>query len=159
MAEASRVLPQCFKPDKERQQFDGHGGGINIPRIMISDIINLVAAELHLTIAQIVSDARTKDVYAARVLVVYLARRLTPHSASVIGRALGDRDHSTTLHACRNAKKHLATDVKFVEQVTRLEKQLLNDAEPTPDLTASLGPACSPQSPGHAGPSNSAVRA
>ena len=55
---------------------------------------------------------------------MYLARELTSQSLPAIGRHFGGRDHTTVLHACRQAKIKLASDPDFLTAVEDLRNHL-----------------------------------
>jgi len=44
----------------------------------------------------------------ARHVAMYLCREMTGKSFPTIGRAFGDRDHSTVIYACRKVEMELA---------------------------------------------------
>lgn len=53
---------------------------------------------------------RSRTISQARSLAMYLARHLTKKSFSAIGRACGDRDHTTALHGLRITTARIASD-------------------------------------------------
>jgi chromosomal replication initiation ATPase DnaA len=58
----------------------------------------------------LVGPCRSRTVSQARSLAMYLARKLTDKSYSAIGRACGNRDHTTALHGMRITATRLAAD-------------------------------------------------
>jgi chromosomal replication initiator protein len=54
-----------------------------------------------------------------------LSYRLTPHSAAVVGRLFGGRDHSTVVHARQRIDELRNSDRKFDQVVRGIEDQLL----------------------------------
>ena len=49
-----------------------------------------------------------------------LARELTDATLPAIGRAFGNRNHTTVLHACRRTAERMATDPEAFDAVRRL---------------------------------------
>jgi chromosomal replication initiator protein len=76
-------------------------------RCTIDDVIAAVAAELGVSRRELLARDRRPAVASARQLAMYLARELTGASLPEIGRALGDRNHSTVLHAIRRVEREL----------------------------------------------------
>jgi len=67
----------------------------------IETIRRAVAAKCSVTLLEMDSPRREKRVVFARWLAIYLARCFTRSSLPDIGRAFGNRDHTTILHAAR----------------------------------------------------------
>jgi chromosomal replication initiation ATPase DnaA len=67
----------------------------------IAEIIAEVAKETGLTVAMLVGDRRSRPIVAARHLAYWRAARETGASLAAIGRAFGDRDHTTIIHGIR----------------------------------------------------------
>ena len=53
-----------------------------------------------------------------RQVAMYLCRRLTSHSLPTIGRAFGNRDHTTVLYACRTTEERMAFDPELAAKVS-----------------------------------------
>lgn len=82
----------------------------------VSEYFNLSVEDLH-------SPSRKRNIVQARQITMYLSRSLTQSSLSVIGEHMGGRDHATVLHACNTVNDLIATD--------RLFKQYVNDIQRT----------------------------
>ena len=63
-----------------------------------------------ISLTEICSKTRTKEVANARQICMYLARELTTLSLPKIGENFGNRDHSTVMHACDKIKKQIKVD-------------------------------------------------
>lgn len=70
--------------------------------------IAVIGKSFNVTLSQIKGKRRTKDLAYARQCVAYILRTAYRWSMPEIGRALGHRDHTTVLYACRK----IAGDVK-----------------------------------------------
>jgi chromosomal replication initiator protein len=55
---------------------------------------------------------------------MYLARELTDATLPAIGRAFGNRNHTTVLHACRRVAERIAVDPEAYQAVQRLTAEL-----------------------------------
>jgi chromosomal replication initiation ATPase DnaA len=74
---------------------------IDIPPQIMMQILVAVAEYLDISIADIKSESRSKQLVYARHLFCYLCKKHTDKSLPEIGRRIGNRDHSTVLHAVR----------------------------------------------------------
>ena len=83
-----------------------------------------VAEQFDLRLADMTGKRRPENIAFPRQIAMYLSRRLTAHSLSLIGEAFGGRDHGTVLHACRTVKDRMEVDSQVRQIVSRLEHQL-----------------------------------
>lgn len=92
---------------------------INVTRIQekTADLFNLTVHDLS-------SRCRTKEIAYCRQLAMYLCRELTHLSLPEIGKKFGNRDHTTVMHACIKIKKDLKTDAHTQKLVTSLMNTL-----------------------------------
>jgi chromosomal replication initiator protein len=84
MAEA--VLKDLF-PDGRDQE------------VSVQLIMDEVAAYFSLTVEELCSPSRSRQLVTARQIAMYLTRELTEMSLPRIGKAFGGRDHTTVMHA------------------------------------------------------------
>ncbi len=78
--------------------------------LTIATIQKKVCDYFGLSLTEICSKTRTKEVANARQVCMYLARELTTLSLPKIGESFGNRDHSTVMHACDKIKTQIKTD-------------------------------------------------
>jgi len=71
-----------------------------VPFLGVDEIIAATAAATGVSVADIRGASRRRHVSQARMLCMYIARRLTPLSSPWIGECLG-RDHSSILNGAR----------------------------------------------------------
>jgi chromosomal replication initiator protein len=83
---AELVLKDLFPDDREQE-------------VGVSLIMDEVADFFSLTVADLCSPSRNRQLVTARQIAMYLARELTDLSLPVIGKAFGGRDHTTVMHA------------------------------------------------------------
>jgi len=81
--------------------------------VKIADVMKIVAEVHDVTLDQLKSKRRTQDLARARQIAMYLAREMTGASLNQIGRAFGNRDHSTVSHAYQKIQKEMKTDPRF----------------------------------------------
>jgi chromosomal replication initiator protein len=81
--------------------------------VKIADVMKIVAEVHDVTLDQLKSKRRTQDLARARQIAMYLAREMTGSSLNQIGRAFGNRDHSTVSHAYQKIQKDMKTDPRF----------------------------------------------
>lgn len=82
--------------------------------VTIENIIKTVAEYYKIKSVDLLSNNRSRAFTRPRQIVMTLAKELTSHSLPEIGAAVGNRDHTTVLHACRKIKELIAKD-KFLE--------------------------------------------
>lgn len=76
-------------------------------RPRIADIQSLVCTYFDRTMAELTGDSRRAENVYPRHVAMYLAHKFTGHSLKAIGRAFGNRDHTTVLHATRKIEAML----------------------------------------------------
>lgn len=74
----------------------------------ITAIQKLVCESFSIGILDLRGDRRDHGSAMARLVAMYLCRRLTPHSLPRIGKSFGRRDHSTAFYAIARVMKILA---------------------------------------------------
>jgi chromosomal replication initiation ATPase DnaA len=93
------------------------------PRILIRDIQAKVADHYGLTVPALTSAARWRKLAWPRQVAMHLAKRLTPHNLSEIGRRF-NRDHATVLHAVRQIEARRIGDAELDRTIRSLTAQL-----------------------------------
>lgn len=88
----------------------------------LKQILAVAARYFGVTQAAITSKSRRTSLVEARNVVVHLARKLTDLSYADIGRALGNRDHTTIMHADRRLAERLTTDHAIQQAVEELDR-------------------------------------
>jgi chromosomal replication initiator protein len=92
----------------------------------IDDLMSRVAEHYQLTARDLKSETRVKTVVRPRQVAMYLARKLLDSGYAEIGRAFGNRDHTTVLHAEAKIRDLLNDDPDFKSEVSRLEANINN---------------------------------
>ena len=78
--------------------------------LTIATIQKKVCDYFGISLSDISSKTRTKQVAYARQICMYLTRELTTLSLPKIGENFGNRDHSTVMHACDKIKSLIKKD-------------------------------------------------
>ena len=90
----------------------------------LSDILETTATYHQLSLDDLVSRKRTKDVVRARHIAIYLAREETNATLPEIGKLLGGRKHSTILHGYKKIAGAFADDDALRREVGNIRRQL-----------------------------------
>jgi chromosomal replication initiator protein len=77
-----------------------------------------------ISLEDLVSPSRAGAVAWPRQVAMYLARELTDQTLPAIGRAFGNRNHTTVMHACKRTAERIATDRDAYDAVRRLTERL-----------------------------------
>ena len=77
-----------------------------------------------ISIEDLLSASRVQPVAFARQVAMYLSRELTDATLPAIGRAFGNRNHTTVMHACKRTAERMATDRQAYDTVHRLTRTL-----------------------------------
>jgi len=89
--------------------FQGNSSG----PVKIADVMKIVGEVHDVTVDQLKSKRRTQDLARARQIAMYLSREMTGASLNQIGRAFGNKDHSTVSYACQKIAGLMKTDARF----------------------------------------------
>jgi chromosomal replication initiator protein len=92
--------------------------------ISIDYIQKVVSEYFSLTIDQMNSKTRKRNIVQARQLSMYFAKQHTKASLTSIGLQCGNKDHATVLHACKTVQNLIDTDKEFRVYVDDLDKKI-----------------------------------
>ena len=87
-------------------------------------IMEVVAEHFNITVDQLMSKSRTKDIAQPRQIVMYLCKNMTSLPLESIGRLIGGRDHSTILHGVNKVKDEYERDQEFRQTVETIQKKI-----------------------------------
>ena len=91
----------------------------------------MVSTKLNVSIDDLSSKSRTKDIAFARQIAMYLSREVTNISLLKIGDNFGTRDHTTVMHAIDKVKHLISTDNDVKTIVDDLADQIQQQSTPT----------------------------
>ena len=94
-------------------------------KLTIDYILNFVANYFGITPELIKSKTRISEIVLARHIVMYLSKKLTDSNLKTIGYQLGNKDHSTVIHAMKKVDELMEVDKKVKIDVENLEKKLI----------------------------------
>jgi chromosomal replication initiator protein len=89
-----------------------------------SQVIETVAKFYNISVAEMVSPARNKELVQPRQVAMYLIRQETDASLPEIGNLLGGRDHTTVLHGIERIKDRLESEEQLRREVMSVREQL-----------------------------------
>ncbi len=92
--------------------------------VSVEDIQRAVATHFRMTNAELLSKDRHKSVAFARQVAMYLCRQRLKSSFPELGRAFGNRDHTTVMSAVRRVEQLRAKDPQVNAHLEAIEQQL-----------------------------------
>jgi chromosomal replication initiator protein len=93
--------------------------------VSIATVLQHVAFETNRDVAEILSPSRKQPLTLSRYAAAWLARRHTGKTFAQIGRAFGNRDHSTISHEVARAEQLRDTDEYFAWLTDHLDSLLV----------------------------------
>jgi len=101
---------------------------VSIPKKIntVEKIRDTVCDYFSIPVDAIFTKSRKREVVQARQIAMYLSKQFTKNSLSSIGKAIGERDHATVLHACKIVNDLMDTDKDFRSSVKAIEEILRN---------------------------------
>lgn len=88
-------------------------------------IIKIVAEHFNISVSDIISKKKSADVVYPRHLIMYLCRVLTDVALSLIGKKLGNRDHTTIIHGYEKIQNEIKDVEKTRNDVEILKKKII----------------------------------
>jgi chromosomal replication initiator protein len=90
----------------------------------VQDVQAATCEAFGVSLDDLLSSGRAVRVAWPRQVAMYLARELTDQTLPAIGRAFGNRNHSTVLHACQRTRERIADDPDALRVVNELTERL-----------------------------------
>lgn len=94
------------------------------PTLTIEGIQQNIAQHYRLTVADLKSARRHKNLALPRQIAMYLCKKHVKASFPEIGQKFGGKDHTTVIHAVQKIRKAVGEDSSFKDQIEGLEKGL-----------------------------------
>jgi chromosomal replication initiator protein len=110
-AMAEMVLKDLFPDDREQE-------------VSVQLIMDEVADYFSLSVEDLCSPSRSRQLVTARQIAMYLTRELTDLSLPRIGKAFGGRDHTTVMHAKQKIAGLMQERRAIYEQVQELTNRI-----------------------------------
>lgn len=92
--------------------------------VSIEAILSAVSERFNVSVSQIQSKSRSRNLSLPRQTAMYLARKLTNMSLAEIGGFLGGRDHSTVIYADEKITKLMKKDKNILFILQKIESEL-----------------------------------
>jgi chromosomal replication initiator protein len=92
--------------------------------VSVQLIMDEVAAYFSLTVEDLCSPSRSRQLVTARQIAMYLTRELTDLSLPRIGKAFGNRDHTTVMHATKKIAGLMQERRPIYDQVQELTNRI-----------------------------------
>ncbi len=92
---------------------------VNNRKITMDIIVKEICSYYSITLEDIKSNRRMKQISYPRQIAMYLCRELTDNSLPVIGDFLGGRDHSTIIHGHDKIKKDMDNNINVQKEIER----------------------------------------
>ena len=96
----------------------------NAKRITLDNIQKVVAEHYAIRFSDMLSNKRHQGIVKAKHIAMYLAKHLTEHSFSDIGKKFGGKDHSTVLYAAKKVGQMRLTDPEIDRDINTLTRVL-----------------------------------
>jgi chromosomal replication initiator protein len=93
--------------------------------VTIQDVVSAVTTYFKVSEKELFGRDRKRDIVVPRQIAMYLLREETTAPLKDIGRALGDRDHTTVLHGIEKVEQSLEKDTVLRTQVMAIRESLL----------------------------------
>jgi len=88
--------------------------------ITIQRIQEVVAEYFRISIHDLKSQRRLKNLVIPRQIAMHLAREMTASSLTAIAEEFGGKDHTTVIHACKRIKSAIEEDTNVRSIVNRI---------------------------------------
>ena len=88
-------------------------------------IMEVVAKKCNVTVDDLTSKKRNREIAGPRQIAIYVCRELTDLSTTNIGKEFGGRDHTTVMHSCDKVAEQMKAEYSFkkkVEEIIELVK-------------------------------------
>ena len=95
--------------------------------ITIDKIQNCVANFFNISLAEMLSQRRSRPLARPRQIAMYLAKKMTTRSLPEIGRRFANRDHTTVIHAVKTITRLSEKDDEMKKNIEQVRSLLLEE--------------------------------
>jgi len=117
------------KLNPTRQNIEGLLDEITSQRVMIiapEVVIKIVSEFYNIPEKDLLSHSRKKELVKPRQIIMYILREYLKYSFPTIARKLGDRDHTTVLHAYNKISQQLNKDHLLTQEINLIKEKIYN---------------------------------
>ena len=93
-------------------------------------VLEAVAKSFQLPLSDLKSRKRDKETALARQVAMYLLKQATNCSLAQIGLALGNRDHSTVIHACQKIANEIDNNPHLRRKLSEIQQGIFRKQKP-----------------------------
>ena len=97
---------------------------MNLRKLDCATIMDVVSRFYHVTVEEMKSNRRNKEISNPRQIAMYLCRVLLNMTLPQIGLEFGNRDHTTVIHSCNKVTTDLTTSESLNREMTEIKKRL-----------------------------------
>ena len=83
-----------------------------------------VAKKYGITVEDLHSNKRNREIAYPRQIAMYLTRELTEISFPKIGTSFGGRDHTTVIHAHTKIEREMRQNLEFKKEIQQLSEEI-----------------------------------
>jgi chromosomal replication initiator protein len=94
--------------------------------ISIKDIINAVAEFYNIKVTELIGASRRRELVTPRQVSMYLMREEIDASFPLIGHEIGERDHTTAIHAYNKIRKEIESEGRVKQEIEYIKQRLYN---------------------------------
>ncbi|MGB9763103.1 MAG: chromosomal replication initiator protein DnaA [Minisyncoccia bacterium] len=94
--------------------------------IPLKDVIKKVTSFYDLTEEELLGHSRRKELVKPRQVAMYLLREELKYSFTNIAEKLGNRDHTTIIHACKKIEEEINKNPILAQEITLLKEMIYN---------------------------------
>lgn len=94
------------------------------PELNVDQIQKTTSKQFNITLEDLKSKTRKKEVVTARQVAMYLSKEYTKHSLKVIGYHFGGRDHATVIHAVKCVQEMMENNSQIAEDIRSIKTKL-----------------------------------
>jgi chromosomal replication initiator protein len=90
------------------------------------ELLQIVAEFYGLKLQELTGSSRKKELVIPRQVAMYLLREELDASFPLIGKELGNRDHTTAMHAWRKIKKEVEEEGRIKQEIEAIRQRIYN---------------------------------
>jgi chromosomal replication initiator protein len=99
---------------------------MNLRKLDCDTIMDVVSRFYHITVEDMKSNRRNKEISNPRQIAMYLCRSLLNMTLPHIGQEFGNRDHTTVMHACNKITNDLPKSDALSRDINEIKKRLVS---------------------------------
>lgn len=111
LALAQEVLKDLISPNEKRE-------------ITPELILSVVAEHYNVTVSDLIGNKRNNKVVLPRQIAMYLCREMTQMQLKLIGKSIGNRDHTTVMHGIEKIEKEIVQSESLSNTIETLKKKI-----------------------------------